>query len=158
MNRSDKSIILQEPDPCLHQWSSEVTRFDNDLIGLVDDLERLLRSLDRPNRHSGLGMAAPQIGQNVRVAAIKRSFGQYDILVNPKITARFLKLLAPAKCYSLPRKVYWLWRYVWVRVAYQDVTGQHLTINLFGPRAIVFQQELDHLNGILISDYVKQRE
>ncbi|MFP8880609.1 MAG: peptide deformylase, partial [Myxococcota bacterium] len=60
MSVSGRRLLLH-PDPILREKTQPIEHFDKDLRALVTDLERLMEE------HEGVGMAAPQIGESVRV-------------------------------------------------------------------------------------------
>lgn len=97
--------------------------------------------------------AQKQIGYNTRIIGIKRSYGDYQIMVNPEIVERKWTALSLSTCLSL-KGLHILPRDFWVKVHYRDLSGAtHEEILRFAS-ATLMQQEIDHLNGILVSDYL----
>lgn len=102
----------------------------------------------------GAGIAAPQVGRTERVC-IAMINGRAVPLINPEIVRRSEEAeTAEEGCLSLPD--------VWVQVPrsreidleYQDVKGKHRELTLSDFDARVVQHEVDHLDGILIVDYL----
>ena len=142
--------ILSESDEKLRKFSKEVSKIDNTVFDVVNQLVNILRKIDRPY-NPWLGMAAPQIGFNLRVIAIKRSFNNYQVMINPKFLKQKWILPTISGCYSL-KGLYLLRSPYWVEVGYLDLKGRKHTETFFGGKAILLKQELDHLNGKLVCD------
>jgi len=114
----------------------------------------------------GIGIAAPQIGESVRVAviAIDRASARYPnmadfpltVFVNPLIT-----VLDPAAqgywegCLSVPNLRGYVMRPRAVRVDFLDGRGQPRSLEAEGFLATVLQHEIDHLDGVLFVDRVR---
>ncbi|OGY11307.1 MAG: hypothetical protein A3H88_03205 [Candidatus Blackburnbacteria bacterium RIFCSPLOWO2_02_FULL_44_9] len=148
--RNPRKGILQEPDERLRKVSARVGIIDETILQVGDRLVGMLRGLDRPYI-SWLGMAAPQIGVNLRIVAIKRGFRKYQIMVNPEVLGQKWSLPAVSGCYSLPGLYLFICPY-WLKVGYLDVGGGQRTEVFRGGMAVLLKQEIDHLNGRLISD------
>ena len=144
--------ILQVPNAILVTKSEEVTIFDEQVDKISNKLHETLKKVDFRGHIFGLGLAAPQIGYNQKIIALKNSYGKYQTMVNPKITEQKWHLPWTEKCLSLNGR-HFLKRYFWVKVQYKDIEGNDHEEVIIGPRAAILQQEIDHLNGILISDY-----
>ena len=147
--------IIKEPNKILHQKCEHVIDFE-EAKKVADDLLEVMKSI--PVRYGiwnkWIGFAANQIGYSRRVIGLKRGKDKYKILVNPVIVEKRFPFLQPESCFSLNRKrllqhFYIVKRYLWAKVKYQDLEGQPREITLRGPNAIY--QEIDHLNGIMVS-------
>jgi|SRR3989344_2841469 len=106
-------------------------------------------------RFHGIGLAAPQIGHNLNLAVI--ALDMYELpafpIINPKIISRsFKKTELEEGCLSLPGKFAMVKRPHKIKVKFFDMSGKLHKIKLDGLTAKVFQHEIDHLNGRLISD------
>ncbi|MGD9724891.1 MAG: peptide deformylase [Nitrospiraceae bacterium] len=111
------------------------------------------RLWDACARERGLGLAANQIGIPLKMAVISTPTRKLAV-VNPRIlVAKGACILVREGCLSLPGKEFMVPRYMSLRVAYNDLTGKLKVLDLVGLDAQVFQHELDHLRGRLISDY-----
>jgi len=139
-------------DPRLWQKSLPVTNF-----GALDELLRDMR--DTMAHLNGAGLAAPQIGVQLRVVIFGvTSNPRYPdiepvpdtVLVNPVLTP-----LAPEMeegwegCLSVPGMRGWVPRFTRLRYAGQDETGKPFQRDVEGFHARVVQHEVDHLDGIL---------
>jgi len=130
--------------------SPEVGRLVNDMIDTLNDA-------------GGIGLAAPQIDEPVRLAIIEIDGGQsrygeipampLTVFVNPTIEIVDPKAAGYWEgCLSVPGLRGWVERPQFVRVSYQDLDGKKHAIELKGFLATVFQHEFDHLDGKLYID------
>jgi len=142
-------MIVKEPNSLLHQKCESVSNFA-EAKQIADELLIVVKSVSKWwNRW--LGFAANQIGYSKRIIVLRKSKDEYEILVNPVLTAKRFPFPHLEKCYSLnPRERYLVKRYLWVKVKYQDLGGSPHEIILKGPSAIY--QEIDHIDGILVSE------
>lgn len=144
--------ILQVPDNRLQIPSASVTSFDAETEGIARQLKEVLKKVDHPLKVFGLGMAAPQIGYNNRIVALKRSFENYVVMVNPEVTEEKWHVFSPSACFSL-KGIHFLKRPFWMKVTYQDLDGMSREAIFRGSKAATMKQEIDHLNGVLLTDY-----
>ena len=144
--------ILVYPDPALKRKSLPVTKFSEDLLSLLDDMTQTMRDAD------GVGLAAPQVGKNIRAIIIdvplpeeedKREF--YE-LINPEIVSSRGFQTAEEGCLSVPGFFANIRRKEHVRVSALDREGKRFTIDADGMLSRVLQHEIDHLDGILFFD------
>lgn len=150
-NKSVPESIIAEPSDILHTRSKEIEMFDESTKKLGNKLTGTIESLDHPFSFLGLGLAAPQIGENKRIISIRTDRHKYTIMINPVITQKKWLLPWTEKCFSLEGR-HLLKRYMWVQVQYQDINGNKHETTLIGPTAAILQQEIDHLDGILINE------
>ncbi len=125
--------------------------FDTEIKQIAEELTNVIRKVDTSWSFS-LGMAAPQIGYNRRLVALKESYGNYLLMANPEVIEQKWSFFSPSRCFSL-KGVHFLKRYFWMKVRFQDLDGNKSEIVFRGPKAATMQQEIDHLNGILLTDY-----
>ena len=140
--------IVQLPNAHLIEKSEVVTVFDDEVKQISNELHEVLKEVDIYGSVFGLGMAAPQLGYNQRIIAIKESYGNYKTMVNPEIIAKKWHLPWLEGCFSLDG-MHFTKRYFWTKVRYQDIDGNYHEEK--APKIV--QQEIDHINGILITDY-----
>jgi peptide deformylase len=146
--RTTPDKIVQLPDSHLREISEEVTVFNDEVRQISNELHEVLKEVDIYGSIFGLGMAAPQLGYNQRIIAIKESYGNYKTMVNPEIIEKKWQLPWLEGCFSLDG-MHFTKRYFWTKVRYQDIDG-----NYHEERAPkIVQQEIDHINGVLITDY-----
>ena len=119
-----------------------------------------------PEVRSGVGLAAPQIGKNIKLIAIYFNDGKKDIeyvLVNPKIVAESAQkcyLSSGEGCLSVPENHEgYVYRHFRIKVkAYNILTKKDEVIDARGYLSIVLQHEIDHLSGILYYDRINNFE
>lgn len=116
---------------------------------------RMLLTVQDP-AHSGVGIAAPQIGINRNIIWVQRfdkNDDPFECYINPKITWKSqLIRLGTEGCLSIPDRKESIHRSYAIRIQYQDKEGQVIEENIEGFTAVIFQHEIDHLNGILYPD------
>ncbi len=143
--------IVQAPDPVLSQVAADVVVFDDALIGLAEDM---LATMYAAN---GRGIAAPQVGVLQRLFVMDATWKDADpqpvIFVNPEIVSASEEMSTLAEgCLSIAGDLINVTRPASVVVRWRDVDGGFLEASFDGFSAACVQHEIDHLNGILITD------
>ncbi|KAK9842088.1 hypothetical protein WJX81_007904 [Elliptochloris bilobata] len=143
--------IIRYPDPRLRARNARIGVFDERLARLSRELFEVMYNGD-----DGVGLAAPQVGVNVRVMVFNptgRRGGEEVTLVNPRVlSVGRARELGEEGCLSFPQIFAPVERAYRVKVRAQDLTGQPLTLTLTDWRARIFQHEFDHLQGVLFHD------
>ncbi|MBN2797935.1 MAG: peptide deformylase [Deltaproteobacteria bacterium] len=108
-------------------------------------------------REDGVGLAAPQVGLSVRAAALLVGYRTDAptpvVVINPVITRRADALVDSWEgCLSVPGKGARVRRYAWIEVEYSDPSWTSHEARVEGADAILWQHELDHLDGVLYVD------
>lgn len=103
----------------------------------------------------GIGLAAPQIGQNIRLAIINKeadpSLTDHLAIINPKIFSASRETEKSREgCLSIPGREVTIMRHKKIKVRFLDKFGKEQKLKASGLLAQVFQHEIDHLDGILI--------
>ncbi len=150
---NDLLPILLVPDPILRAKSRPVGKEDATLVrGL---LPRMYASMYRA---PGIGLAAPQVGQPIRLVVIDLMPDDKPApltLINPEIVAVSDEQATREEgCLSLPGQYADLTRPAQVRVRYEDETGARQEIEADGLLATCLQHEIDHLDGVLFVDHL----
>ncbi len=143
--------ILQPPHPTLKRPAEPVSRIDDDLVRLMEQM--LATMYEAP----GIGLAAPQVGVSRRVVVIDTSEAKDQPLhlVNPRVTwTSGETAVAEEGCLSLPGQFAEVKRPAAVKVAYLDARESEREIEAEGLLARCLQHEIDHLNGILFVDHL----
>ncbi|KAL5725115.1 peptide deformylase [Ranunculus cassubicifolius] len=143
--------IIEYPDPILRAPNKKIGEFDENLKRLVNEMFDIMYKTD------GIGLAAPQVGINVRLMVFnpagERGVGEEIVLVNPRISKFSRKLvLFEEGCLSFPEIYADVERPESVKVDAQDITGAKFSATLSALPARVFQHEFDHLQGTLFFD------
>ena len=141
--------IIKEPNSLLHQKCETVVNFE-EAREIADELLGVIKSVSKWwNRW--LGFAANQIGFPKRIITLRKSRDEYEILVNPVLVETRFPFPYLETCYSLDyKKYYFVKRYLWAKVKYQDLKAKPREMILKGPSAVY--QEIDHVNGIMVSE------
>ncbi len=145
--------ILHYPDKRLRIPGEPVTDFGPSLAKLVDDMAETMYAAP------GVGLAATQIGEAVRVFVIDIATGEDEpsdlrVFVNPEILERNGEQVWEEGCLSFPGVHEEIQRAERVRVRAQDVTGAFFELEADGLLAVAIQHENDHLDGKLMVDHL----
>ena len=158
INQGDKDSALpiyQTRDSHQHttllNFSSEIDPLDPNTATLVKRMKESLLSTD-----GGVGIAAPQVGINRRIIWVQRFDKEGEPLeyfINPVIVWKSeLQNLGPEGDLSIPDFRDQFYRSKVIRLEYVDLKGQKFSEMVEGFTAVIFQHEIDHLFGILITD------
>lgn len=140
-------IVTGEDAPVLRAPTKLVGKPTKETLALIKDMEDTVKKAD------GLGLAAPQVGQSLRLCLAK--IGRKIVpLIDPEIVWRSDAMdIAEEGCLSLPG----LWRNVprptAIVLRFISAKGEEEERRLTGLDARVVQHEVDHLDGVLIVDY-----
>jgi peptide deformylase len=143
----DLKIILW-PDPRLTKVSKAVDVFDENLKSLAARMFELMRQA------KGVGLAAPQVGHNIRLFITNHNGepGSDRVYVNPVLVDADGEEQAEEGCLSLPKINIDVIRSKAMRIKAMDSEGKPFELMETGYLARVWQHETDHLNGILLID------
>ncbi len=151
--------VLKSDDPedmeVLRMASKEVTdvMMETDEFGML--CERMLATVQAPE-NDGVGIAAPQVGISRRLVAVQRFDKEgepFEFYVNPEIV-RYGDVTAPGGegCLSVPSCRGTVERSQDIDVRYRTAHGTDTLETVNGFTAVIFQHEIDHLDGILYTD------
>ncbi len=159
--------VLQFPDPRLKRVSIAVHEVSDALRELAHDMCDVM--YDEP----GIGLAAPQVGEAVRLIVVDTEWTEEDaernplVVVNPVLSDEEGKVTWSEGCLSVPDLKADVERAANVTLRGSDLDGNPIEERLEDLRAVCFQHEVDHLDGILFIDrisrlkrtmYVKKRK
>ena len=139
--------IRKYGDPILRETCQPLNEISDATRLLLDDMAKTMY------KYKGAGLAAPQVGVKERVAVVDGSEGLIS-LINPEILHREGKQSAQEGCLSIPDVQVDVERAMRIIVEGLDRDGKHVKLTLDGLDARAMQHEVDHLNGILIIDYL----
>jgi peptide deformylase len=137
------------PDPILRQKAKKVSRIDESVQKLVDDMIETMKSA------SGVGLAANQIGVPLKIAVIELPGEEVTVLINPEIIKKEGERTIGEACLSVPGYQGQIKRSVCVKVKARDRKGRSIRIKGEELLAQALEHEIDHLNGILYVDRVE---
>lgn len=154
-----KLDVLTPKEPILRRKARPVTRFDPELQTLIDNM------IETMHEAKGVGLAAPQVGQSLRLAVIETPPDTDDegndiegtqelfVIINPEITWKSSRLTRGIEgCLSIPGWVGEVERHEAIRVKGLDRRGRKISYRLNNYIARIFQHEVDHLEGVLYID------
>ena len=143
--------VVRYGEDSLRQPSKEVHKVSQKVKNLVADL------LDTMYAQNGVGLAAPQIGENYRVFVIDVSTGNEPlnpiVFINPKIIKKSGAVISHEGCLSFPEAFTDVRRYSDVMVKAMDRNGRSFVLEAKDGSLL----EFDHLDGILFIDHVINR-
>lgn len=148
-------VIITEPDPRLHNVSTDYV--ENNSKDLVKLKQVMLKLMTEAN---GIGLAAPQVALNLNILLISILSGErnehraHTLMVNPKIVAQSGTNSIAEGCLSLPGLEVVVNRSRNVTVEFLDEYLKPQKLELTGINSICLQHEIDHLKGILMTEYV----
>ncbi|HEV2854110.1 MAG TPA: peptide deformylase [Thermoanaerobaculia bacterium] len=141
------------PDPILRVKTRKVEEFDDRLRKLASDMVETMHAAP------GVGLAAPQVGSDLRIAVVDISVGEepgvLKVLVNPEIVRREGLETDVEGCLSLPGITDKVDRPTAVTVRAQDLAGKPFELEAVDYMARAVCHELDHLDGILFTDHLR---
>jgi peptide deformylase len=152
--------ILLSSDPVLRQKSKPVLKIDTKILKLIQDLKDTLSVQKEPE---GIGLAAPQIGKNLRIfVASYKEFNR--VVINPEIVKIDKSQVISHKsksrkeilegCLSLPYYYGPLKRAGKITIKYLNEKGEEITETFEGFNAQIIMHEIDHLEGVLFVDHL----
>ena len=150
--------IITEPNPILRQKAELIALADLNTASLQNLIKNLVETMYQKD---GVGMAAPQIGESIRLCVITKKYNPLDkkkdlILINPcweKIS--IFKSWDEEGCLSVPLTYGKVRRYRKIKVKAWDEEGKVLNFTADDFFARIIQHEIDHLEGILFIDKAK---
>ena len=146
--------IVQHPDPVLRQLCQPV-------LDVAQTRNLIADMFDAMYAAKGRGLAAPQVGQAIRLFVMdctwKEGMRSPVVMINPEYLSRSAKLQRNEEgCLSIADHPVWVERPERVEVMWIDETGAQKRGAFEGFEAACIQHEMDHLDGVLILDYEDQ--
>lgn len=158
----NKNNIITLPNDHLRSRSAKVGIITPKVKQLVDDMKAATLDWEASRKHEvGVALAAIQVDQPLRVVVIRNNFDNKDditftVFINPVITKLEGKIEQDFEgCLSVPDVYGKVPRYSKVRVKALDLDGREFRITAQGFLARVFQHEIDHTNGKVFIDHIK---
>ena len=139
--------VLKDDNPILRNKSIS-TLINDEVRTLVEDMKETMVF------ENGIGLAAPQIGVNLRVIVIKTLQEEIQEMINPTIIWFSEERVSMEEgCLSIRGHYVDILRPYMVGVKFMDINGKYRKWKLKGLEARVVQHEIDHLDGVLMTDY-----
>lgn len=146
-------------NPVLRRKARPVTRFDQDLQELIEDMVETMRNAN------GVGLAGPQVDQSLRLCVVEtmperdeedneiEGSRELFVLVNPEIVWESREMVEGIEgCLSIPGYLGEVERFESIRVRALDRKGKKIRLRLNDWTARIVQHEIDHLDGVLFID------
>ncbi len=148
--------VLKFPDKRLRRVSQPIDEVTDEIRQLAADL------LDVMYDEPGIGLAAPQVGEAIRLIVVDTEWSEEGherdplILVNPEILEKEGSIVWNEGCLSVPDFQADVERAEHARLRATDLDGHEVVIDAEGLQAVCFQHEIDHLDGILFIDRISR--
>lgn len=140
--------ILKYPEPVLRSKAKKIENIDGKVKELADGMVEAMA------KASGIGLAAPQIGELARLIIVDVA-EEFHILINPQLLEVGDEAVAePEGCLSIPGVEAEVNRPWEVLVKAVTLSGKEVELHREGLLARVLQHEIDHLNGVLFIDHL----
>jgi peptide deformylase len=165
--------IVRDGHPVLRKIAEEVqlppSQEDMAILESLIEYVKNSQDPDIAQKHGlrpGIGLAAPQINVSKRMIAVHVNDEKENLLsyalFNPKIISHSVErsyLAAGEGCLSVDESIPgFVPRYARITVKGVDLEGKEVKLRLKGLPAIVFQHEIDHLNGIMFYDHINKQD
>jgi peptide deformylase len=161
----NKDSIIKLPNPHLRQRSRKVGLITPAVIQLAENMIAATIDWEESRQHElGVALAAIQVDELIRVIAVRNDFDNKDdksfqILINPEITKYEGEQIEDLEgCLSVPDIYGKVMRYEKIRLKAISIDGKSIRLNIDGFIARILQHEVDHTNGKLFVDYIKDNE
>jgi peptide deformylase len=148
--------VLKFPDKRLREVAKPVTEVTDEIRQLAEDMCDVM--YDEP----GIGLAAPQVGESLRLVVVDTEWTDDDaeqnplILLNPELTEPAGSVVWTEGCLSVPDFEAEVERAAEILLTATDLEGNPIEIRAEGLQAVCFQHEIDHLDGTLFIDRISR--
>ena len=139
------------PDPVLRQKAKRVRYNNGSIQRLIDDMIETLHAA------GGVGLAAPQVGQPLRIVVIETPDDGLITLLNPEVVKSSGERMVVEGCLSIPGYEGDVKRAEMVTVKGRDRHGKEIRLKANELLAQALEHEIDHLNGVLYVDLLENR-
>lgn len=146
--QTDQVNLYIYPNQILKTKCEEVTEINSDIELLITQMFNVMRRL------KGIGISAPQIGSNKRICIVEPNPSISYVLINPVIIEASGIKEGDEGCLSFPNIRVNIKRPTHIKVEALDVNGELKTYEVDNEVARIFCHEIDHIEGILMIDYL----
>jgi peptide deformylase len=157
-----KDDIIALPNKHLRERSQKVGLITPEIRALVSDMEAATLDWEDSRKHEvGVALAAIQIDQKLRVVVVRNNFDDksdrtFHVFINPKISKFEGEVVEDFEgCLSVKDIYGRVPRHSKVRVSALNLEGKEIRVTAEGFLARVFQHEIDHTNGTVFIDHIK---
>jgi peptide deformylase len=157
-----KDSIIALPNPHLRQKSKRVGIITDEIKQIVSDMQAATIDWDQSRPHEvGVALAAVQIDRLYKIVIVRNDYNDKDnheftVFINPEITKREGEVKEDFEgCLSVPNVYGKVPRHTKVKVKALDLNGKQFRVTAEGFLARIFQHEIDHCNGTVFIDHIK---
>jgi peptide deformylase len=141
--------VVKHPNEILIKQTKKVTKFDKTLAALLKDMHDTMLDSD------GIGIAAPQVGESIRVAIVDLGEGEDIIeMINPEVLETEGSVIEVEGCLSFPELYGEVERPYFVKIKAQERDGTWYELEAEDYEARAILHEIDHLDGILFDSKI----
>jgi peptide deformylase len=162
MSQAARYKIIALPNPHLRQRSKKVGFISKDILKIVEEMKVATLDWEASRKYEvGVALAAVQLDQLYKIVVIRDDFEAKDnknftVFINPVITKYEGQQVEDYEgCLSIKDIYGRVPRFEKVRVKAADINGKEFRVTATGFLARVFQHEIDHTNGVLFIDHIK---
>lgn len=162
---ANKDSIISLPNPHLRSKSKRVGIITNQIRQIIEDMKSATLDWEASRPHEvGVALAAIQIDQPYRIIVIRNDFDNkqdkaFHVFINPEIVKSEGELEEDFEgCLSVEDVYGKVPRYNKIRMRALSETGQELRVKAEGFLARVLQHEVDHCNGLVFVDHIRNKE
>lgn len=164
ITRDGNPVLRKRADSVTFPLSKEYLETANKMMQYLKNSQNK-EIAEKYNLRAGVGLAAPQIGLSIQMAAVlvpgpEEKIELEDILINPKIISQSVQISSLKEgegCLSVDKNIPgYVTRNDRIKIQYQNLKGEKIKLRLKDYPAIVCQHEIDHLKGILFYDHIKK--
>lgn len=160
-----KDNIISLPNIHLREESKTITEISPEVVKVIEDMTDATISWDESREHEvGVALAAVQINQLYRIIIVRKDYEDKNDLtfipfINPEVVKLYGDIVEDYEgCLSVPDIYGKVPRYDKAKIKAIDIDGKSFEITVKGFMARIFQHEIDHTNGIVFVDRIKERE
>lgn len=157
-----KDDIIFLPNPHLRQKSKKVGLITDEIQKVIEDMQSATIDWDKSREHEvGVALAAVQIDQMYKIVIVRNNYDNKDdhtftVFINPEITKAEGEPVEDFEgCLSVKDVYGKVKRYPKVKVKATAPNGREFRVTAEGFLARIFQHEIDHTNGIVFIDHIK---
>lgn len=159
-----KDDVIALPHKSLRKKSAKVGIINTDILRIIEDMKSATISWDESRDHEvGVALAAVQINRLYKIVIVRNNYDNKDdtsftAFINPSITKYEGQVEEDFEgCLSVKDIYGKVPRYTKVRVKALDEHGREFRVTAEGFLARIFQHEIDHTQGILFVDHIKDK-
>ena len=157
-----KDDIITLPNSHLRQKSKRVGIINDEILRIVEDMKAATINWDESRDHEvGVALAAVQIDKLFKIVVVRTDYNDkqnhdFTVFINPQIVKTEGEIIEDFEgCLSVPTIYGKVPRFTKVKVKALNLQGKEFRVKAEGFLARVFQHEIDHCNGLVFIDHIK---